>query len=127
MDSKSHCAGFVMSLEAACSLLLLLAAASMLAMFSLQSFPRPSQVQDFFLCTDAAAVLAKSGFSGEGALQNIRSAANLSNLCIDSSGAFGDLSSGCIYSGAERYSFTFPVWQEGSLLNATVFCWKADS
>lgn len=108
--------GFAMSLEAAASLLLLAAALSALPLFEVKSGSEP----DFFLCSDAAMVLLKSGaLSGDAQPQVLYEASQLSGLCLE----YGDASS-CQYGGEEKFSFTFAIWRKGSLQNATVSCWR---
>ena len=113
--------GFLMSLEAACSLFLLI--------ISLSLFPAPSlqkgSAHDFFLCSDAAVVLLKSGaFSSQAALgEKTGQASGLSGMCISASSP-GASASSCTGRGAQEFSFSFPIWQHGSLSQAEVSCWR---
>ena len=108
--------GFLMSLEAAASLVLIAISLAALPLFEI----RGGQENDFFLCSDAAVVLLKSGaLSGAGVQQQINEAATLSGVCIEANGA-----SSCGYNGEDRFAFTFPVWKDGRVQQSTVSCWR---
>ena len=113
--------GFLMALEAAASLFLLVIAASAIPIFHLQK----TSAHDFFLCSDAAVILSKTNAFSDGSLQEkLDKAASLSGLCIGASSAAAFASS-CEGNGAgEKFSFALPVWQDGAVENATVSCWR---
>lgn len=113
--------GFLMSLEAACSLLLLIIS---IPLFSAPSLQKGS-AHDFFLCSDAAVVLLKSGaFLSQGALEEkARQASALSGLCISASSP-GAVAFPCQGRGSQEFSLSFPLWQSGTLSQAAVSCWR---
>ena len=115
--------GFVLSLEAVSALFLLLIAASSL---SLYRFTKPS-ASDFFACSDAAVVLAKAHAFSDGSLQEkVGRGGKLSGLCIEAASPLASASS-CEggEEADEKFSFSIPVWQGGSVQNAQVSCWRA--
>lgn len=119
MKTRNSSAGFLMSLEAAFSLTLLLIALSVLPAFQAQKNPAP----DFFLCSDAALSLAKSGAFSSGKLQDsLNSMHDLSGMCFS---AASIPSAGCP-SGAkgEKISFSIPAFDGTALKEATVSCWR---
>ena len=82
--------GYVLSLEAASALILLLVATSALQLYNF----RQDSAGDFFACSDAAVVLAKShAFSGEGLQEKAGQASKLSNLCISARSQLASFSS----------------------------------
>ena len=113
--------GFLFSLEAAASLLLLMVAASFLPAFQLKD----SHAGEFFLCSDAAGVLVKSSaFSGGRLQERVAELEGLSSLCIEASTPAAAAPSSCPDATADRYSFTLPVLEGGRIASATVSCWK---
>jgi hypothetical protein len=119
----SGCRGFAMSLEAAFSLTLLLIAGTALPAFS----PPENAAPDFFLCSDAALALAKSGsFSGTG--QQLQAMLDemhsLSGMCF-SEGSIA--SAGCALQKnpqKEKTAFTVPYCSAGAVGKKTVSCWR---
>ena len=108
--------GFLMSLEAAASLALIFISLAALPLFEI----KVGTENDFFLCSDAAVALLKSGaLSGASARQQINEAASLSGMCIEAGGA-----SSCGYDGEGRLAFTFPIWRDGRVQPSTVSCWR---
>ena len=108
--------GFLMSLEAAASLLLVLIALSTLALFEVKQ----GHEGDFFLCSDAAVALVKTGaFSGGHLREAVEEASGISGLCISAGGQ-----SSCSYGGQEKYSFSMPVWSGLGVQSAEVSCWR---
>ncbi len=108
--------GFLMSLEAAASLLLVLVALSTLALFEVKQ----GHEGDFFLCSDAAVALVKTGaFSGGRLHLAVEEAYGISGLCISAGGE-----GSCSYGGQERYSFSMPVWSGTEVQSAEVSCWR---
>ena len=103
--------GFAMTLEAACSLLLLAFSLSLLPYFALPAPDAP----DFFLCSDAALLLAKtSSFSDASLLShNVVEMEALSGMCISAESSGASAQSGCAGEGAERHSFSLPFWGGG--------------
>lgn len=114
--------GFAMTLEAACSLLLLVFSLGLLQYFSL---PEPD-APDFFLCSDAALLLAKTGSFSDATLlsQNVKEAASLSGMCISASARELFAPSGCLGEEKEKFAFSFPVWSGGTVHSARVWCWR---
>ena len=114
--------GFLMSLEAAASLLLVMVALSALPLFS----ARAGREGDFFLCSDAAVALAKSSaFSGASALQEgVERAASLSGICLSAGSGVLSSSSCSQDARSEVYAFSFPVWSGGAMGSARVYCWR---
>jgi len=113
--------GFLMSLEAAFALTLLLIAGSALPAFSQPKNAAP----DFFLCSDAALALVKSDAFSDGSLQaRLDSMHALSGMCFSSGAA---VSSGCAIAaqaGGEKLSFSVPSYQGGALRKLAVYCWR---
>lgn len=115
--------GYVLSLEALSAVFLLLIAASSLALFR---FPE-ERAQDFFACSDVAIVLSKSPAFADGSLQEkVQTASGLSGLCIEAS--FHDSSASACEKEAqgEKFSFSIPIWQSGTVQVAEVACWRGD-
>jgi len=111
---------FLMLLEAASCILLLLFAASFLRLFYL----RHASAADFFICSDAALVLAKSHAFSDGTLQQkVEDASLRSGLCISAESP-QQSSSSCKGGAPERYSFSIPIWQGGAVQSAQVGCWR---
>ena len=110
--------GFAMSLEALCSVLLLMVAASAMEAFS---FP-PQKASDFYLCSDAALFLSK--LSSSDLQAQVDTLSRLSGRCISFESEKSRASS-C--DGAqianERLAFTIAVFEEGSAGTAQVSCW----
>lgn len=112
--------GFAMALEACCSLLLLL--------FSLQLLSPPGQVQEpdapaFFLCSDAAALLAREGAPLP---QRVSEISAISGLCIEAASGGISASAGCGSAGGrQRFSFSFPAMQGKSVARLRVSCRQA--
>lgn len=112
-------AGFLMSLEAAFSLTLLFAAAYALPAFQ----PHRNAAPDFFLCSDAALALAKSGALSSGELQGaLDSMHGLSGMCFSS----GSLSSaGCFADDeGEKISLSLPAFDGTQVREAALSCWR---
>ncbi|MCX8197789.1 MAG: hypothetical protein N3F07_01140 [Candidatus Micrarchaeota archaeon] len=108
---------FFLSLEASASLLLLAVAssASYLMVFETQKAPI------YFLCTDAAIILA--GWEEESIQQALQELSSKSSLCLKLSGDFGAFEEGCLMNaGKERFAVTFPLWLEGKAQKATLLC-----
>ena len=116
--------GFLFTLEAMSSLMLLAVACSLLLSFRLP----PSHAGEYFLCSDAAGVLVKSSaFSDAGVLQSrVSELEGLSSLCMEAGTTSAFASSSCAPSSGDRYSFNFPVLSGagGGIENATVSCWQ---
>jgi len=112
--------GFFFTLEAACALLLLLIAASLLPAFSIQR----GNDETAILCSDAARVIAKSHNSGIPSI--LKEESRLSGLCLslDYGGETTGTCTGTAKFG-ETTAFTFPILSSGALQKATLFCWKA--
>ncbi len=114
--------GFLFSLEAALSFMLLLVSLPLLALFSHST----AGEADFFLCSDAAAIIAKSkDFEEQTIREKIDKIHPLSDLCIEVKTAQIGYSS-CSHFKEEKTAFTFPIWQSGSLENATISCWRPE-
>jgi len=117
--------GFLMTLEAAFSLTLLIIAAAALPAF----LPQKNSAPDFFLCTDAAAALANSGaFSDATGLQlqgQVNSMHALSGMCVEASVPLGRQASSCAKAkeGKEKTQLTVPVFDGNFVQNAGVSCW----
>lgn len=120
MKVKKFSAGFLMSLEAAFSLTLLLIALAALPAFQAHKNPAP----DFFLCSDAALALAKSGAFSSGSLQDsLNGMHDLSGMCFS---AGSSSSAGCsLAAPGEKISISIPAFDGTALEEATVFCWRA--
>ena len=119
MKQGKSSAGFLMSLEAAFSLTLLLIALAALPVFSAQKNTAP----DFFLCSDAALSLAKSGAFSNGGLQGrLDGMHDLAGMCFSA----GSLSSaGCSRdTEGEKISLSIPAFDGTELKEATVSCWR---
>jgi len=114
---------FLMTLESASAIFMLIIAASA---FSLFSFPE-SSAGDFYICSDAAIILSKSRAFSDNALSlEVEKLGRLSGMCIKAEGA-GSFASNCFGdSGAkkEKFSFSFPVWKDGMVQQASVGCWR---
>ena len=121
MKQGKSSAGFLMSLEAAFSLTLLLIALAALPVFSAQKNTAP----DFFLCSDAALSLAKSGAFSNGGLQgSLDGMHDLAGMCF-SAGSL--VSAGCSYaSEGGKTAFSIPAFDGTELTEATVQCWRAE-
>ena len=118
--------GFLFTLEAASSLVLLIIASSFILAFHLPQ----SHAEGFFLCSDAAGVLVKSSaFSGGSLQERVGELESLSSLCIEAGAAGETASSSCVPSGGDKYSFTFPVLAGAAsrIENATVSCWQPEN
>jgi hypothetical protein len=122
-----HSKGFLMSLEAAFALTLLLFAATALPAFSQPKNTAP----DFFLCSDATLLLVKSGAFTDGSLQaKINEMHSLSGMCFSVHDLAGDISAkDCDSSSAkEKTAITVPVWSSGIphgfVQKAAVYCWR---
>ena len=123
MRNKNSMRGFLMSLEAAFSLSLLVIAASALPAFRLEKSEAPS----FFLCTDAALALARSGAFSDGSVQEkVDSMAGLSGTCIDAEGISSSAQE-CVAQPREKTSLTVPVFNGISVQNAEISCWTGSS
>jgi len=116
-------AGFLMSLEAAASLILLA-----ISLHTLQLFETGSGSEGaFYLCSDAALALSKANaFSSQALLQGKTSeASELSGVCIRSeAGSFSASTCGSPPEGKEVHAFSFPAWSEGKVALARVYCWQ---
>ncbi len=123
--SRGSNPGFLMSLEAALSLVLLLMALQALALYQ----PKQQEAGGFFLCNDAAIVLVKTGsFSDQSGLEGgIKKISSLAGECVEASSPSASASScpGTPAHSAEKLSFSFPVWQGSAVETATVSCWRA--
>lgn len=112
--------GFLFTLEAVSSVMLLIIAASFLPAFQLKK----GNAETFFLCSDAAGVLIKSQAFSEGSLAGrVAELEGLSSLCIEADSGTQAAASSCPGQGGERISFTFPVLSGGRIRNARVSCW----
>lgn len=120
--SAKHSAGFLMSLEAAASLILLAISLNALQLFEIGE----GQEGEFYLCSDAALALSKTNaFSGQALLEGKTSeAADVSGLCIFSEAdSFSAGNCGAPPDGLEVNAFSFPAWSEGKVATARVYCW----
>ncbi|MEM2137574.1 MAG: hypothetical protein QW568_00615 [Candidatus Anstonellaceae archaeon] len=101
---------FLASFEAASAILLLIVAASALQLYQFQkTFP-----QEFFLCSDAAVLISKSGdFSRDSLLAQAQEISELSDMCISIQIAGEELFSPCGKENGRVFAFTLPVWREG--------------
>lgn len=113
--------GFAMSLEALCSIILLIVAASAMQLFSLP----PQQASDFYLCSDAAVLLSKQGIPPGGLQAQVESLARLSGLCILFESEKARASS-CEQPQAQasRTAFTIIAFEGGSAGKAQISCWR---
>lgn len=118
--------GFLMSLEAAFSLALLIIAVSALPAFHPQKNPAPG----FFLCSDAALALAKDGaFSDPSGMKlrgKVRQMERLSGMCIEAEALLAHAASSCAFVPREKTILSLPVHQDGLLLQARVSCWPPE-
>jgi hypothetical protein len=113
-------AGFAMTVEAAFSFLLLFLAASALLLFRL---PKHDS-QAFYLCSDAAIVLAKSSAFSGSLQESLGQASRLSGLCLRAEvegAAFSSCPEGKS-EGRERISLEIPVWGGLYVENAKISC-----
>ncbi len=124
MDRRRSChapakRGFVMTTEAMLSLVFLSLAFSSLFLFNL---PRHDS-EAFYLCSDAAVVLAKSGAFSSGSLDSATDAlSGISGMCIRAKQGIAG-SQPCIGAQAgEKLALEIPVWDGVALSKATVFC-----
>ena len=113
---------FLFSLEAAFSLALAMVAAAWLFAFA----PQKDDAGEFLACSDAAgALLEMRAFSQQEKLQEaVSEAGALAGTCVEAGGA-GLSAASCApgEGGAgEKYSFSFPIWVDGKLLNARAAC-----
>lgn len=116
--------GFLMTLEAAYSLLLILAGASLLAAFQLPGH----NPQDFYLCSDAAILFSSQDFSDAASIAlHAESLSSLSGMCISARHSLGEHSAGCGGEQGEVYSFSIPVQTPLGTQNAQVSCSRASS
>jgi hypothetical protein len=116
--------GFLMSLEAAASFLLVLSAASLLPHLYLAE--NSAQAGDFFMCSDAALLLSKTNaFSGAALQEKVEKLSRLSGMCIEADSPDASASS-CESGAGEQFAFNFPVWQAGELRQASVSCWRGE-
>ena len=116
---KNGKAGFLMSLEAAFSLTLLLIAATALPAFSQPENTAP----EFFLCSDAALALVKGGSFADSSLQaNLTDRHSLSGTCVSAEGRF---SRGCSSPRPQsgKTAITVPFYRAGAVGKATIYCW----
>ena len=112
--------GFLMSLEAAFSLALLVIAASALPAFRMEKSEAPS----FFLCTDAALALAKSGAFSDGSVgQKVNVMEELSGMCIDADGISSSAQE-CRAEPREKTTVTIPVFNGASMQDSKISCWQ---
>lgn len=113
---------FLMSFEASSSLILLLIAASALQLFHFQK----ESPQDFFLCSDAAMLISKSGdFSQEAMASWAQEISSLSGLCLQvSSGDSPAFSTCSAPERKERFAFRLPVWDKKAK-SIEILCWRA--
>ncbi len=115
--------GFAMTTEAMFALLAVALAASTLLLFNFQKHDSGT----FYLCSDAAIVLAKSGaFSQGGGLQEkVSKLSGLSGMCIrvKSSGAGMDaFECNGKREGGEKFSLEIPVWTGFGVEKAVISC-----
>ncbi len=112
--------GFAMSLEALCSIILLLAAASAMGAFHFA----PSHAPDFYLCSDAAVFLSRQGVPSSGLQAQVDEISILSGRCVSFESGKTHVSS-CEDSQAadERLAFTIIALEDGEVGEATVSCW----
>jgi len=115
--------GFLMTVEAAFALLLILFAASSLALFNFQKHDS----QKFYLCSDAAILLAKTGdFSSEQDIRGkVSEISSLSGLCVSAQWN-KTLASSCADAtrgqAVERLSLEIPVWDGSRVSSARISC-----
>ena len=111
--------GFVMTTEAMLSLVFLSLAFSSLLLFS---FPKHDS-EAFYLCSDAAIVLAKTGAFSQGSLgRATEELSDLSGMCIRAKTGFAGPQP-CIGAQAgEKLALEIPVWGGTEASKATVFC-----
>ena len=112
--------GFVMSVEAMFSLLFISLAVSSLALFNFQRHDSGL----FYLCSDAAAVIAKTGdFSPAGNIESLsRGMSGLSGVCIGIEGDFGRAHPCADAQGADTVSVSIPVWDGVKISKARISC-----
>jgi hypothetical protein len=111
---------FLASFEAASAILLLFVAASAIPLYQFQK----SHAQEFFLCSDAAILVSKSGdFSHGSLLLQAQEIKELSSTCLSLQIAGEGPVSSCELEKGEVFSFTFPVWSEG-LQELRLKCWR---
>ncbi|MFA6490218.1 MAG: hypothetical protein WCT52_06120 [Candidatus Micrarchaeia archaeon] len=123
-DSGAACIGrakrgFVMSAEAMFALLFLSFAASSLFLFNFQRY----DAEAFYLCSDAAIVLARTGAFSHGSLDDAAEELSaLSGMCIK---AQTDSLSPRPCPGAqagEKISLTIPIWDGSQATTARITC-----
>ncbi len=114
--------GYALSLEAVSAIMLLLMAVST---FELFQFPREN-AHAFFTCSDSAIALSKTHAFSDGSLaEKVGLAGALSGLCIEANSPLASASScGGATNAGEKFSFSIPVWQAGTLQDASVSCWQ---
>lgn len=112
--------GFLMTLEALSAVALLIIASAAMGAFA----ARAGTEGDFFLCSDAAVVLSKSGFSPLDLQQRLSSMHSLTGMCVKAESAFASASSPCTEPQGKTLAFSIPAWGAGSLQSATVSCWR---
>ena len=118
---------FLFSLEAAFSLTLVLVAAAYLYAFA----PQKENAGEFLACSDAASALSElRAFSTQEALDAaVNESGERLDICVDAE-TVGLSSSACKRSEnatGEKYSFSYPVWKDGRVRNARVWCYRRDS
>jgi len=121
--SGKHSAGFLMSLEAAASLILIA-----ISLHALQLFEaRGGSEGAFYLCSDAALALSKTNAFSSAALleEKTSEAAGLSGTCIFSeTDSFFASTCGAPPGSREVHAFSFPAWSERKVATARVYCWE---
>jgi hypothetical protein len=123
MNAKLERKGFAMSLEALCSIILLIVALSAMRLFLL-----PAQhASDFYLCSDAAMLLSSQGISQAELQAQVDALSSLSGRCISYESEKARASS-CELSQTphERFAFTIAVFEDGSAGKAQITCWQAE-
>ncbi len=109
--------GYAYTLESATVLLLLLISLPAMEAFKLQS----QDEQGFFLCYDAAGVLAKAFYKGEDLQQTAQQLSSLSGMCISAKGP-QEASSCDEGTPKEKFAFTFPIDRGGAIWEMSVQC-----
>jgi len=117
---------FLFSLEAAFSLTLVIVAAAYLFAFAQEK----ENAGEFLACADVAGALSKlRAFSTQESLQaEVNKSGGLLGTCVDAE-SDGVSASSCEAGrdgAGEKYSFSFPIWKDGSVKNANVGCYQMD-
>ena len=115
---------FLFSLEAAFSLTLVIVAAAYLFAFAQEK----ESAGEFLACADVAGALSElRAFSTQESLQaKVNMAGGLLGTCVEAESS-GMSASSCEAGRdgvGEKYSFSFPIWKDGSVKNARVRCYQ---